>query len=487
MRPCAISAELQHSASARKPAGGPEHVKPNILIVDDEPVVRRLLGEGCAAAGYATIEAATAAAGLEALEAGIDLVLLDYSLPDANGIEVLKRIKARDAEIPVIMMTAYSSLDRGIEAIRQRAFHYLSKPFEAEKMMLYVGQALEMTRLRRELRAYREAQHQEFAIDRLIGESAAMCSVKQTLRKIVNTGATTVLLTGESGTGKDLVAKVIHFNSARAPRPFLNITCSALPDPLLESELFGHERGAFTDANRSKRGLLEQASGGTIFLDEIGEMTPRLQAKVLRFIEEKTFKRVGGGADIRIDVRIVAATNRDLQESVRRGAFREDLFYRLRVVHVDVPPLRARMGDIRRLVAHYIRLFNAEFKKNVSGVTPEAMRVLEAHAWPGNVRELRNAIERGMLRADSAMLTTEDLHPLASAEVGFELPPEGVHFEKLERELVRQAIVQSSGNQTQAAALLGLNRDQIRYRIQKYGLHQELARAAHTKPAEILH
>jgi transcriptional regulator with GAF, ATPase, and Fis domain len=299
-----------------------------------------------------------------------------------------------------------------------------------------------------------------------------MTSIKSLLVRVAKSPASTVLLTGETGTGKDLAAKAIHYNSDRAGRAFLNITCSALPEPLLESELFGHERGAFTDARQQKRGLFETADGGTIFLDEIGEMTPGLQAKLLRFLEDRTFKRIGGLADIRVDVRVVAATNRDLEDEVMAGKFREDLFYRLQVMPVVLPPLRERFGDIPLLVSQYIERYNQEFKKRVKGVTPEARALLEQYGWPGNVRELRNAIERAMLLADHQWLGPEDFATLSRSATSatFRLPPEGVSLEAVERQLVVQALDRAGGNQTRAGVLLGINRDQVRYRIEKFGL-----------------
>ena len=291
--------------------------------------------------------------------------------------------------------------------------------------------------------------------------------------RIAGSPASTVLLTGESGTGKDLVAKVIHYNSARASRAFMNITCSALPEQLLESELFGHERGAFTDARMQKRGLLESADGGTVFLDEIGEMVPALQAKLLRFLEEKSFKRVGGAADIRVDVRVVAATNRNLEEQVAKGGFRSDLYYRLNVLPIRLPALREHPEDVAALVDFFVDTFNREFKKRISGVSPAAAALLKAYGWPGNVRELRNVVERAMLLAEGQRLEVQDFGALKAGRGSgdpFELPAAGVDLEDLERSLVVQALRRAGGNQTKAAALLGLNRDQIRYRIEKFGL-----------------
>jgi transcriptional regulator with PAS, ATPase and Fis domain len=338
--------------------------------------------------------------------------------------------------------------------------------------VLLVEKALETSQLRREVRTLRGSQSREYSFDAIIGESPAMKQAKALLAKIAASPASTVLLTGETGTGKDLAAKAIHYNSSRAARPFVNITASALPEQLLESELFGHERGAFTDARQQKRGLLETAEGGTVFLDEIGEMTPGLQAKLLRFLEEKTFKRVGGLQDIRVDVRVIAATNRNLEEEVKSGKFREDLFYRLQVMPVVLPPLRERRGDVSRLAAYYIDRYNGEFKKRVRGLSAPAAALLDQYQWPGNIRELRNAIERAMLLVDRQTLEPEDFTTLTRsvAAAQFRLPAEGLSLDEVERQLLVQALERADGNQTQAGQLLGINRDQVRYRIEKFGL-----------------
>jgi two-component system response regulator AtoC len=449
---------------------------PTILVVDDEPLIRWSLTERLTAEGYRVLEAETAADALAKHQEGVDLVLLDYRLPDGDGLSVLKRIKERDPETLVILLTAYSTVDRAVEAMKHGAYHYANKPFDLDEVALIVEKALETTRLRREVRALRATQAQPYSPDRMVGESPAVLAVKALLRKIAASPASTVLLTGESGTGKDLAAKVLHYNSGRAAKPFMNITCSALPDALLESELFGHERGAFTGADRQKRGLLEMADGGTVFLDEIGEMVPGLQAKLLRFLEEKTFKRVGGSSDITVDVRVVGATNRNLQEEVRLGKFREDLFYRLNVLPIPLPPLRDRGEDIPLLVTFYVDAYNTEFKKRVRGVAPDAMRQLQGYGWPGNIRELRNAIERAMLLTERDMLTADDF-PLGVGGMirlgdRVELPADGIDLEQLERSLVIQALERTGWNQTKAAVLLGVNRDQIRYRIEKFHLEK---------------
>jgi len=443
-----------------------------LLLVDDEELVRWSLRERFRREGYTVVEAATAAAALEQINSGIDLVLLDYRLPDGDGLTVLRRIKEASPDTPVILMTAFSTVENAVEAMKHGAYHYLNKPFNLDDVAITVDKALETSRLRREVRAYRSSQGREYGFDAIIGSSPAMTAAKSLLVRIANSPASTVLLTGETGTGKDLAAKAIHYNSDRAAKPFVNITCSALPEQLLESELFGHERGAFTDARQQKRGLFETADGGTVFLDEIGEMTPGLQAKLLRFLEEKTFKRIGGLADIKVDVRVVAATHRNLEDEVKAGKFREDLFYRLQVMPVMLPALRDRRGDIPLLVNYYIDRYNREFRKRVRGVSADALLLLEQYRWPGNVRELRNAIERAMLLADRDLLDVQDFTTLSrnAVEATFRLPPEGVNLDEVERQLLVQALERCGGNQTHAGQLLGINRDQVRYRIEKFGL-----------------
>jgi two-component system response regulator AtoC len=447
-----------------------------ILVVDDEPLIRWSLTERLTAEGYRVVEAETAAGALAQHDEGVDLVLLDYRLPDGDGLSVLKRIKERDADTLVILLTAYASVDAAVDAMKHGAYHFANKPFNLDEVAILVEKALETTRLRREVRALRASQAQPFGFDRIVGESQALLTVKALLQKVAASPASTVLLTGESGTGKDLAAKVLHYNSSRAAKPFMNITCSALPEALLESELFGHERGAFTGADRQKRGLLESADGGTVFLDEIGEMVPGLQAKMLRFLEEKSFKRVGGSADLHVDVRVVAATNRTLANEVREGRFREDLYYRLNVLPIELPPLRARPDDIPLLVNYYVDTFNTEFRKRLRGVEPDAMAALKAYGWPGNVRELRNVIERAMLLAEGPMLMVGDVPATAAGPARLTeqvaLPAAGIDLEQLERSLVVQALERSGWNQTKAAGMLGLNRDQIRYRVEKFKLEK---------------
>jgi DNA-binding NtrC family response regulator len=444
----------------------------NVLIVDDEQLIRLSVRERLEREGYELCEAESVHSALERFSPDIDLVLLDLRLADGDGLTVLRQIKNESPDTAVVVMTAFSSIDTAVEAIRSGAFHYISKPFDLEEITLLAKSALEATRLRREVRALRGSRHREYAFDAIIGTSPVMHGMKNLLARVAKGPASTVLLTGETGTGKDLAAKTIHYNSARAARSFVNITCSALPEQLLESELFGHERGAFTDARQRKTGLFETAAGGTLFLDEIGEMTPGLQAKLLRFLEEKTFKRVGGLTDIRVDVRIVAATNRNLASEVRAGKFREDLFYRLQVMPIDLPPLRERHGDGPLLASYFVDLYNREFKKRIRGLTSAAKKLIDRYDWPGNIRELRNTIERAMLLTSHEWLELTDFtglaHPVAGSQ--FRLPADGVKLEELERDFLMQALARTGGHQGKAAALLGLNRDQVRYRIEKFGL-----------------
>ena len=447
--------------------------KATILVVDDEALIRWSLTERLKSEGYDVLEADTGQAALDKLPEGVDLVLLDYRLPDTDGVTVLRKIKEFDQNILVVLLTAYASVETAVEAMKLGAYHFANKPFNLDEVAATVERALETTRLRREVRQYRSNAARPYSLQRIVGGSATITALRSLVARVAVSPSSTVLLTGESGTGKDLVAKVIHYTSDRASRPFMNITCSALPEHLLESELFGHERGAFTDARMQKRGLLETADGGTVFLDEIGEMTPGLQAKLLRFLEEKSFKRVGGSHDIRVDVRVVAATNRHLEEDVAKNRFRSDLFFRLNVLPIAMPALRTHPEDIPLLVEYFIDGFNAEFRKRVRGVTAGAQSVLQQYGWPGNVRELRNVIERAMLLSDSNQLQAGDFPSLSgavSAGNEFQLPATGVDLEQLERSLVIQALRRSGGNQTRAGSLLGLNRDQIRYRIEKFDL-----------------
>ena len=449
--------------------------KAKILVVDDEPLIRWSLRQAFEKEGYQVLEAKNGEEAITLFDLHVDLVILDYKLPDTDGITVLRAFRDAEPDTPVILLTAHSTIQRAVDAMRDGAYHFITKPFDVEEISALVAKALETTLLRREVRRLRADRH-DVSVTRIVGESPVMREAKDLLTKFARSPASTVLITGESGTGKDLAARAVHGESDRANGPFMNITCSALPATLLESELFGYERGAFTDAKQQKKGLLEQANSGTVFLDEIGTMDPALQAKLLRFLEDRTFRRVGGTKDIHPDVRVIAATNRNLPEAVRRGEFRDDLYYRLTVLHVHLPPLRERDGDVPLLTKFLIDNFNREFHKQVRGISQSALSTLEAYPWPGNVRELRNAVERAVLLSEEDVLRAEDFRTVTdnSVESGphgtYKLPPGGVDLQELERDLVIQALKRTRGNQTRAAALLGMNRDQIRYRIEKFDL-----------------
>jgi len=449
-----------------------------ILVVDDERLVRWSLNQRLRADGFEIVEAGSVSEAIQQ-RGPFDGAILDYRLPDGDGVSLLKRLQHVDPDLPVVMLTASKDTATIVEAVKAGATDYVTKPFEIDDVALRLSRAIEHARGRGELRRLKEDLARPFNFDSLIGDSEPMQRVKDLARKVARSPSSTVLITGESGTGKDLLAKIIHYDSSRATRPFLNITCSALPETLLESELFGHERGAFTDARQQKRGLFEQGDEGSVFLDEVAETVPTFQAKLLRFLEEKTFRRLGGTADIKVDVRVIAATNQDLEKTVREGKFREDLYYRLNVLRIEMPPLRQRGRDVVLLAEHYVGLFSREFRRPVRTLTPAAERALLAYSWPGNVRELRNLIERAVLLAESESLEPADfetVHTLrqpveaAAGLTEISLPAQGLNIEDVERRLVMLALERTRGNQTRAAALLGLHRDQIRYRIEKFGL-----------------
>jgi len=453
-----------------------------VLIVEDEALIRWSLRKKFEERGYQVSEAETGEDAIQLLSEGdFDLVMLDYQLPDMTGLDVLRRLRERDADAVAIMMTAYSTIKTAVDAVRLGAFDYLAKPFQMDELLFTVDKALETTKLRRELRALRSQLQRDFGSDMLIGQHGSIQSLLDTIQRVAASGASTVLIRGETGTGKDLVARLIHGASPRARQPFINITCTAISDTLLESELFGHERGAFTDAKTQKKGLLEAADGGSVFLDEIGDMAPALQAKLLRFLEERRFRRVGGTQEISVDVRVIAATNRPIEEAIRDGKFREDLFYRLNVVSLSLPPLRERGDDVKLLARHFATRFASEFKKPPAEISEQALSRLAAHSWPGNVRELRNAVERALLLSKSRVLNEEDfvLSQRADAVVApvqlenFALPAGGFplsRLDDLEKSLLKQALERTRNNQVQAAELLGVSRDRLRYRMQKYGL-----------------
>jgi len=418
-------------------------------------------------------------AAIDALEDdAFDLIMLDYKLPDMTGLDVLRQVRENDEDVVVVMMTAFSSIESAVDAIKLGAFDYITKPFEIDQVMHIVDKALETTKLRREVRELRRHLHHEFGIERIIGRHPCMMELFSIIERVARSGASTVFLRGESGTGKDLIARVLHYNSDRAPRPFMNITCTALSETLLESELFGHERGAFTDAKSTKKGLFELADGGTIFLDEVGDMPLGLQAKLLRFLEERVFRRVGGTTEISVDVRVIAATNRDIEQAMSDGKFRSDLMFRLNVIPIDLPPLRERGEDVRLLAQHYASEFASEFRKPVANIAESAYARLEAYSWPGNVRELKNVIERAVLLLTNETLSADDIALGRADSTGSDkidaskltLPGVGIDLHKLEARLIREALARTNNNQTKAAKLLHLSRDALRSRLVKLGL-----------------
>lgn len=449
-----------------------------ILVVDDEKMIRWSLGEALRGWGYEPVQAETASAGLAAFEADQPAaILLDINLPDGSGLEVLRQVRHRQPDAVVIMITANVLVDETIAALRGGAYDFIGKPINLEELQVAIRNGIEARRLRKEVDLFRRERAQEFSFDQIVGDSPAMREMLMLAHKVAESEVSSVLLQGESGTGKDLVAKAIHYHSSRAEKPFVAINCAALPGTLIESELFGYEKGAFTDAKMRKEGLFEQAEGGTLFLDEIGELELSLQAKLLRVLEEGSFRRVGGLKDLPLDVRVIAASNRDLKTEGEAGRFRVDLFYRLSVIQIDIPPLRERDDDIRELAEHYVFSFRDRLKKSIDRISPEALAAFRRYEWPGNVRELRNVIERAMILEDGNEITTRYLpRGLASESRGagvslpadqMRLPPDGVSLEDVEMSLVRQALERSGGNQTRAAELLNISRDQLRYRMKK--------------------
>ncbi|HHP7234756.1 MAG TPA: sigma-54-dependent transcriptional regulator [Desulfobacterales bacterium] len=451
-----------------------------ILIVDDEKNYPRILGAVLEEEGF---EIQTANSGKEALEileaSDVDLVLTDMKMPSMDGIELLEKIKTKDPELPVIMMTAYGTVDKAVEAMQKGAYSYILKPFDNERLILYVNKAIAMYRVVQENRRLRSAVSSHYSFGNLIGKSKSMQAVFDLIRKVAPTGAT-VLIQGESGTGKELVAKSIHFNSPRRDRPFVAVNCAALAETLLESELFGHEKGAFTGAVATKKGRFELADGGTLFLDEIGELTPGLQVKLLRVLQEKTIERVGGGRAIPVDIRILAATNKNLKSEMARGRFREDLFFRLNVVHIPLPALKERPEDIRLLMEHFIRKYASERKAGepITGIEPDVERLFYDYSWPGNVRELENIIERATILSPGSRIQVSDLPRNFRENVQDNLyldsiPADAKLYETLamiEKTLILRALKKSDYVQSRAAELLGIGKSGLNQKIKKYAL-----------------
>jgi DNA-binding NtrC family response regulator len=469
-----------------------------ILVVDDERLVRWSLRQKCEEWGYQVIEADAGEPGLKlAQNESPDLVLLDVRLPDLSGLEVLDQLKkSGDNRAAVIMITADPQLEDVKVALKLGAYDFVGKPLDFDELQVTIKNALEASHLRSEVQSLRGQVKRRAGYHEIVSTAPKMMELMSFVRKVAASEATTILIQGESGTGKDLIAKAIHYESARQERPFVAINCSAIPETLMEAELFGHEKGAFTDAKQMKKGLFEVADGGTLFLDEIGELSPLLQAKLLRVLEDQVIRRIGGVRDMQVNVRVIAASNRDLEKAVREGHFRQDLYYRLAIIAIFIPPLRERKEDILPLVDFFIDRYNRRFRKSVRGISDDTRRLLLQHSWPGNVRELKNSIERAMILEDEQLLRPHYL-PFAVSEAqgltAFErisahdngqalangrflprlyIPEGGTSLEEVERTMVELAMKQANGNQTHAAKLLDISRDALRYKLKKFGLVQ---------------
>ncbi len=453
-----------------------------ILIVDDEDLIRWSLQQKLTNWGYHPLEAADGTTAIELAEAeSPDVILLDVQLPDKNGLEVLRAVRETNPRVVVIIMTAYGVLEDAVAALRLGAYDFVSKPLNFEELRSTIQNALEALKLRQEVKRFRERDRKRFSFDNIIGESESIQEAVHLMKKIAASPATTILFQGESGTGKDLFAKAIHYHSSRGERPFLAINCAAIPENLVESELFGYEKGAFTDARQQKKGILELADGGTLLLDEIGEMPFGLQAKLLRVLEDQSFKRVGGVQDVRVDVRVIASSNRDLKKMIEAETFRRDLFYRLNVITISLPPLRERGHDVPLLCRHFIDQYNNTFGKAITGLTPAAASRLASYNWPGNIRELKNLIERAMILEDGPEIgadalpidITDTATPASDVELPeLSIPVSGTSLERVEEELIRQALSRTGGNQTRAAKLLDISRDALRYKMKKFQLQE---------------
>jgi len=460
----------------------------NILIVDDEKLIRWSMKQNLESWGYQVSEAEDLKeAHQKVRQESPDLMTLDIRLPDGSGIDFLKVVKNTEADLPVIMITAFGVVDVAVQALKMGAYDFIEKPINFEKLENSIRNALEAKRLKTQLALASSANHSRFRLENIIGKSEAIRDVLRLIHRLARASAATLLVQGESGTGKDLVSRALHYESARRDHPFFALNCAAIPETLIETELFGHEKGAFTDAKAIKKGIFEMADGGTVFLDEISEMSLNLQSKFLRVLEDQTFRRVGGVKDISVNVQVVASTNRDLEAVTREGKFREDLFYRLSVIPIQIPPLRDRREDIPLLVKHFVEHYNVQFRKQVRDVSPESRNLMMQYSWPGNVRELKNAIERAMILVDKDQILAEHLpiritDPAASPVSGIQsspvvrLPPEGASFEEIEKELLEQALEYAQGNKTRASKLLHITRDTLRYKVKKHQLEDPAIR-----------
>jgi len=453
-----------------------------ILVVDDEKSLREVMSIMLKRAGYSVTEAADGEEAIGQVSRDIfDLVITDLRMPKADGMDVLKAVKSSSPDTVVLVVTAFATADSAVEAMKHGAYDYLTKPFQVDEVQLIIRNALEKRRLSTENMLLKREMASQSSFAQIVGQSEAMQKVFDVVRKVAD-AKSNVLICGESGTGKELVARAIHYNSARSAMPFVAVNCSAVPETLLESELFGHMKGSFTGAVANKAGLFEVANGGTIFLDEIGDTTPAIQVKLLRVIQEREFRRVGGNQDMKVDVRVIAATNRDLEKAVADGSFREDLYYRLDVIPIRLPPLRLRTGDIPLLVKHFLEKFAQESGKAAPVLTPEAMHVLLGHEWRGNVRELENLIERVVAFAAGGSVTEHDIRgwlhhsvtPQAQQGIPTDLPEDGLDLEGLingiEKDLLMKALERTRWVKKKAARLLRLNTRSFRYRLEKYAI-----------------
>ncbi len=454
-----------------------------ILIVDDEKNYPLILSAVLEEEGYETLSAYSGPEALSILEnSDIDLVLTDMKMAEMDGIALLEQVKQRNPDLPVIMMTAHGTVEKAVEAMQKGAYNFILKPFDNDQLIVYVKKAIGVYRMLKDNERLRHAVASQYSFGNIIGKSKSMRAVFDTIRKVSPSNAT-VLIEGESGTGKELVAKSIHFNSPRRDKPFVAVNCTALAESLLESELFGHEKGAFTGAAGMKKGRFEMADGGTLFLDEIGELSQNLQVKLLRVLQEKNFERVGGMKALSVDIRVIAATNKRLREEVNQGRFREDLFYRLNVVSVMLPPLRERQEDIRLLVDHFIRKYAAERVNlpTVTGLNPNAERLFYEYPWPGNVRELENVIERAMILSAGGTIDVDDLPEDFKSNIHDPQPLDGIPLdaklyetvENIEKQMITRALALCDNVQAKAAALLGIGKSGLSKKINKYGLTDE--------------
>jgi DNA-binding NtrC family response regulator len=452
---------------------------PTILIVEDEPKMRRLLEITLGEDGHHVHTAADAETGLKCLRREpVDLVVTDLKLPGMSGLEFLLEAKHVNAALPIVVMTAYGSVETAVDAMKAGASDYVLKPFTMAEMKLVIRKELDVQKVRDENRTLREALGKRYHYQNIIARSAKMQEVLAIVARVAPTNST-VLLGGESGVGKDLIARAIHQNSRRASGPFIKINSTAIPDNLFESELFGFEKGAFTGANTSKPGKFELADKGSLFLDEIGDVPAPIQVKLLRVLQEREFERLGGTRTIKVDVRLVAATNKDLRAALEQGTFREDLYYRLNVVPIDIPPLREHKEDIPELVQHFLARFVHENGKEIDTITPAALKLLMDYHWPGNVRQLENSIERAVALSSDLVIDVDDIHldsgpsRTAAATATTAILPEGVTLEQWEDEIIREALRRANGNKSQAARMLGLSRNALRYRLSKIGVPDE--------------